>query len=77
MVFFDAARLATIGIVVGLIPGCLLTYALSTLIFGVEPVDIRALGGATAILVGASALASYLPARSALKVDPVVALRTE
>ena len=40
MVFFDAARLATIGIVVGLIPGCLLTYALSTLIFGVEPVDL-------------------------------------
>ena len=77
MVFFDAARLATIGIVVGLVPGCLVTYALSNLIFGVEPVDIRALGGATAILVGASALASYLPARSALKVDPVVALRTE
>jgi putative ABC transport system permease protein len=77
MVFFDAARLAAGGIVAGLIPGCLLTYLLSGLVYGVEPVDIRALTGATAILVAASALASYLPARSALRVDPVRALRTE
>ena len=77
MIFWDAAKLAAGGIVAGLVPGCLLTYTLSGVIFGVEPVDLPAIGGAAALLFAASSVASYIPARHALKVDPIVALRTE
>jgi putative ABC transport system permease protein len=77
MVFKDAATLAAFGILAGLVPGALLTYFLSGAIFGVAPVDLRALGGAAAILAAVTALASYLPARKAIKVDPVVVLRGE
>jgi putative ABC transport system permease protein len=77
MVFKDAATLAAFGILAGLVPGAVLTYFLSATIFGVEPVDLRALGGATAILAAVTALATYLPARRAIRVDPVVVLRGE
>jgi predicted lysophospholipase L1 biosynthesis ABC-type transport system permease subunit len=77
MVFKDAATLAASGIVAGLVPGALLTHFLSGAIFGVQPIDLQALGGATAILAAVTALASYLPAKRALTVDPVVVLRGE
>jgi putative ABC transport system permease protein len=77
MVFMEAAALAAAGILAGLVPGAALTYVLSGLIFGVDPIDVRALGGATVILAVVAALASYLPARRAIQVDPVVALRAD
>jgi predicted permease len=77
MILGDAARLAAGGIIVGLVPGFLLTYVLSGMIFGVRATDLRAIASATILLILAALVASYLPARRAMKVDPIVALRTE
>jgi putative ABC transport system permease protein len=77
LVLGDAARLAATGIVTGLVPGVAVTYLLSGMIFGVGPADPIAIGAAMALLTSAALLASYLPARRALRVDPIVALRTE
>jgi ABC-type lipoprotein release transport system permease subunit len=48
-----------------------------SLLFGVEPTDPVSLMGGVAVLIMASLLAAYLPARRAMLVDPVQALRTE
>jgi predicted permease len=77
MVLGDAARLAAGGILAGFVPAYLLTYLLSGMIFGVEPTDLRAIGVSTVLLVAAALAASYVPARRALTVDPILALRTE
>ena len=77
LILADATRLAMWGILAGIIPGLLLTYALSGTIFGVRSTDFRAIAASTAFLVVAALVASYVPARRALRVDPLVALRSE
>ena len=54
-----------------------LTRLMSTLLFGVKALDPLTYIGVAAILIVAAALASYLPARRATKVDPLEALRAE
>ena len=73
----DALRLAWRGVLWGGLPAIAATYALSSLFVGVFPVDPLTLVGSTAILIAATLLAGYLPARRATFVDPLVALRTE
>jgi putative ABC transport system permease protein len=65
------------GILAGLALTLMLGRALTTLLFGVHPTDGPVLLGITAFLVFVAALASYLPARRATRVDPMVALRSE
>jgi len=50
---------------------------MSSLLFGVGPLDVTAFCSAFAITLAASALASYLPARRAATIDPMKALRTD
>jgi ABC-type lipoprotein release transport system permease subunit len=50
---------------------------MATLLFGVSPVDPATYGAVSLALATVAILASYLPARRASRVDPVVALRTE
>jgi ABC-type lipoprotein release transport system permease subunit len=50
---------------------------MTTLLFGVTPTDGLTLVGAATVLMLTSALASYLPARRAAAVDPIVTLRSE
>jgi len=77
----DGMKLAGIGTAIGLVVAIVLTKLMSTLLFGLAPVD--ALSGAfTLALVSIGALAvavvaCYVPARRATKVDPLVALRNE
>ena len=69
--------LSAIGIVVGLVAAAGLSRGLSSLLFGVEPLDPVAHGTAIGVILAAAALATYLPARRAAKVDPIETLRAE
>ena len=61
----------------GLVGAALLTRVMSTLLFGVSATDIVTFSAVPVILATIALLASYLPARRATQVDPVVALRDE
>ena len=69
------ARVAA-GLVLGVGTALLLTRFLEDLIFGIEPTDPGAVGLAVGGLAAVAAAGAYLPARRALRVDPVAALRT-
>jgi ABC-type antimicrobial peptide transport system permease subunit len=68
---------ATLGLVAGLIGAIILTRFLRKLLFDVSPIDPVAFGAVTMLLLLVALLASWLPARRAAKVDPVIALRAE
>jgi len=66
-----------IGIVAGVAASLAVTRFLVSLLFGVQPTDLLTFVSVVAILIGVSALACWIPARRAMKVDPMVALRYE
>jgi predicted permease len=68
---------AGIGVGLGLGAAAGLTRLMSSLLFGVEPLDPVTYGAVSVLLILAAVTASYLPARRAMAVDPVEALRTE
>jgi putative ABC transport system permease protein len=69
--------LTTIGLAIGLGGALALTRLMSSMLFGVGERDPFTMVSVAAILAGVALLASYVPARRATKVDPVVALRYE
>jgi putative ABC transport system permease protein len=66
-----------VGVAVGVVGSLAATRALRALLFGMKGLDLVSVTGAPAVLVAVAVLACYLPARRALRVDPVVALREE
>jgi putative ABC transport system permease protein len=66
-----------IGVVFGLTAASALMRLMSSLLFGVEPVDPLTYGAVSAALVIAALVACYVPARRAMAVDPADALRAE
>ena len=69
--------LAVAGVTIGLAGSYLLSKLIETLLFNVEPRDVATFTAAGLVLLVATLLASYIPARRATKVDPLVALRYE
>jgi putative ABC transport system permease protein len=71
-------RLVTAGVAIGLIVSLLLGRAIEAQLWrGVKPYDPATLAGTTLLLIGTGALACWIPARRAARVDPMVALRYE
>jgi predicted permease len=77
MVLAQGMALAGVGVVLGLGGAFALTRLMSTMLFGVRPTDPVTYGGVALVLIAVAALASYLPARRATQVSPLVALRSE
>lgn len=74
-VLWDGLRLSLAGIALGLGLAMGFTRLLRTQLFGVEPLDAWAFGGATALMLVVATAACLFPARAAARVDPIVALR--
>jgi predicted permease len=74
-ILLQTLGLAGIGMVVGVVASWVLARALSGLLFGVTSSDPVTFGGMLVILTGVAALAGYLPARRASRIDPMSALR--
>ncbi len=69
--------LASMGAVAGLAGAIAFSRYLASYLYGVTATDVPTFVGAAALLLGAAAIASYLPARRAARVDPLIALRHE
>ncbi len=77
LVMRQGLLLATCGLAVGYLASLALTQLIVGLLYEVSPIDLSASLGVAVLLAGVALVASYLPARRATKVDPMVALRYE
>ena len=77
IVLGDGVRIAAGGLVVGVLAALPLTRLLSNLLYGVGPADRLTFVTLPLVLLAVAVAASWIPARRALRVDPVVALRAE
>ena len=69
--------LATAGVAVGLVGARLLAHSMQSVLFAIEATDLATFGQVVVVLLGTALLASWLPARRALKIDPISALRAD
>ncbi len=77
LIMKEAGGLAAAGIVLGLLCAVGVSSLMGALLFGVQSWDAATLAGVSVVLSASSLMASYLPARRAASVDPMVALRYE
>jgi putative ABC transport system permease protein len=77
MVIAQGLKLAIAGVLVGVLFSLALGRILSGFLYGVSPTDPMTILGVAALLIFVALLASYLPAKRATRVDPMVALRYE
>jgi predicted permease len=77
LVVRDGMRLSVIGIALGLVMAVGIGFVLSHVLYGLTRVDAAVLLGVTTLLLVVSAVACYVPARRATRVDPMIALRCE
>jgi predicted permease len=77
MVLGEGLRVALVGVAVGIVAALGLTHLLTQMIFGVRAVDPITFAGVAILLTFVALAACYMPARRAMRVDPIVALRYE
>jgi predicted permease len=77
MVLRQGLRLAAAGAAVGLVGAVIVSQLMSGLLYGVRPTDPLTFVAVALLLIGVALLACYIPARRAVRVDPLVALRHE
>jgi len=77
LVVKQGLMLAGIGVLLGLVGAFGITRVISSLLYNVTPTDPISFAGVAAFLTMIAVVASYLPARRATNVDPLVALRNE
>jgi ABC-type lipoprotein release transport system permease subunit len=77
MVLRQGLELTVAGVVLGLFGAVAVTRVMENLLFGVSTTDITTFASVPVVLIVTAIVASYLPARRAMAVDPVVALRDE
>jgi len=75
MVMGQGMKLLVAGAVTGVIAAMALSRLMTGLLFGISPMDAISFSAAALVLIVAAALATWLPARRAAKVDPMIALR--
>jgi ABC-type antimicrobial peptide transport system permease subunit len=77
LVLGEAARMASFGLIIGIVASLAITRLLSSLLFGVSATDPLTFVGVAALLSIVALAASWVPAYRAMRVDPVSALRYE
>jgi putative ABC transport system permease protein len=77
IVLGQGIRLAAIGVAIGVVAALALARLMTTLLYGVSPTDPPTFIGVATLLACVALLACYIPARRAMRVDPVIALRYE
>ena len=77
MVLRQGLWLALTGAAVGLIGALIVSHLMAGLLYGVRPTDPPTFAGVALLLMGVALFACYVPARRAMRVDPIVALRCE
>jgi len=77
LVLGEGARMAGLGVVIGIVASLAITRLISSLLFGVSASDPVTFAAVAVLLSVVALLASYIPARRAMRVDPIIALRYE
>lgn len=77
MILTDGARMTVVGIAVGLVAAAGFTRAMTSVLFGVGPTDLATFIIVVLVLSLVAAVACYLPARRAMKINPLIALRDD
>jgi ABC-type antimicrobial peptide transport system permease subunit len=77
MVISNALRMAAAGVAIGVVLSLTSTRLMTTMLYGIGTADPLTLGLTVVLLPAVALLASYIPARRATRVDPMIALRYE
>jgi putative ABC transport system permease protein len=77
MVLRQGLELAMAGAALGLVGSVIVSHLMAGLLYGVMPTDPLTFVGVTLVLTGVALAACYIPARRAMRVDPMIALRDE
>lgn len=71
------SKIVVAGILIGVLGGIAGTRVLASVLFGVTPTNIQTYAGIAILMIAVAGMATWMPIRQALRVDPVQALRSE